>query len=681
MLMINNDLFGLGMDATITATNIINNTDVSFQSILGTTLNSLGLVNSENELATASYLNTEDENSPSVSIFSPYNFTQLGINNDQVGELGANSNSADIKSNTVVGEKLSTIQNIISPNSGTNGISNVIGLGVNIEVPQEAILNNIGEAKQGSPIIENANSVINPELTNITTGNKSTGLGSDILIPQKSQVTLAEPQLVHLTSRTPQQELSQLASKVTGQAGQATLTEPQLVHLASGTPQQDLNQLAAKVTGQAIEIPITEQANAIKANISTVSNALQSNPETASNTGIGSNIEQATPVIKQEGIIEKNTGISKTPEIRDITSNLNLNLNIENKQYQQTSGDKLAITGDANTFNKGKSTKIQEASIIESSISTTINKSSNTEKSNIIVDKNIRFISDQKLTVNNFDQQKNEVAKTTVKKAIEFDTKQINSQINNASANITNPNSSNSSYDSQSTTSSEVSASNLIVQKQGNNQQSGQNNLHDGQNSTSTNPTINNENNNSDKNVELISNNVFDKYIGKASNANTAKTRTFSRISLDKFPEITANISRTLLPSGAENVKMALSPEGLGTVFVNFEVLNGALKLSIKSDNDETLKKLEQQIGVLKESISRQGLKLENIELSKENTGDALGNKNEGHSSDNTKESRSDKNDILKSYNHSDVGVEFDKETMNEKKMRYDSNAIIEKYI
>jgi flagellar hook-length control protein FliK len=125
---------------------------------------------------------------------------------------------------------------------------------------------------------------------------------------------------------------------------------------------------------------------------------------------------------------------------------------------------------------------------------------------------------------------------------------------------------------------------------------------------------------------------------------------------------------------------MAMNPEGLGTVFVNFEVQNGAVKLSIKSNNDDTLKKLEQQIGVLKENISKQGLKLENIELSKEQTSDSNERSGAENHSRNSKESRSERESVLK---HSGLagGMDESQNLQDEASPVFKTDSLIEEYI
>ncbi len=231
-----------------------------------------------------------------------------------------------------------------------------------------------------------------------------------------------------------------------------------------------------------------------------------------------------------------------------------------------------------------------------------------------------------------------------------------------------------------SMTSSEVSASNLKEQKSADTKNGGENNNHNGQNHAGLNGELKSETKGETKILETVQANSFDKYVEKASSSKSAQVQSYSRVTLERFPEMTARISRTLMPSGAQNVKMAMNPEGLGTVFVNFEVHNGAVKLSIKSTNDDTLKKLEQQIGILKENIGKQGLKLENIELSKDQTSDSNERSGAENQSRNSHESHSDQKSILK---HSGLAGEMDESQnlQDEASPVFKTSKLIEEYI
>ena len=86
---------------------------------------------------------------------------------------------------------------------------------------------------------------------------------------------------------------------------------------------------------------------------------------------------------------------------------------------------------------------------------------------------------------------------------------------------------------------------------------------------------------------------------------------------MEDLPKLAARLSRSLMPDGSQNIKMTMSPVGLGTLFVKIEVHDNKLNLTISSDSADTLSKIENGLSALKENIAKEGLKLDNIDFSK----------------------------------------------------------------
>ncbi len=118
--------------------------------------------------------------------------------------------------------------------------------------------------------------------------------------------------------------------------------------------------------------------------------------------------------------------------------------------------------------------------------------------------------------------------------------------------------------------------------------------------------------------IKIIS--EFNKQIIKSSaqiKGERPLQRTISNVRLEDFPKLAGRLSRSLMPDGSQNIKLTMSPVGLGTLFVKIEVHDNKLNLNISSDSADTLSKIENGLSALKENIAKEGLKLDNIDFSK----------------------------------------------------------------
>lgn len=102
----------------------------------------------------------------------------------------------------------------------------------------------------------------------------------------------------------------------------------------------------------------------------------------------------------------------------------------------------------------------------------------------------------------------------------------------------------------------------------------------------------------------------------KVAESKPGTSQELHRIRLSEFPSAAVRLVKSSPGNTVSTARLSLKPESLGSLDVKISMSGDSVSLSIKADSKETMKSLESQISVLKERLSQEGIKAENIELS-----------------------------------------------------------------
>ena len=96
---------------------------------------------------------------------------------------------------------------------------------------------------------------------------------------------------------------------------------------------------------------------------------------------------------------------------------------------------------------------------------------------------------------------------------------------------------------------------------------------------------------------------------------NTTENQLIPNIRLEDFDKTTLKMVRNLPEQGIQNAKLILQPKSLGTVFVKISVKDKNVQLDIKTETQEAMKSIENQLPALKEKLAQQGLTADRVDL------------------------------------------------------------------
>jgi flagellar hook-length control protein FliK len=149
---------------------------------------------------------------------------------------------------------------------------------------------------------------------------------------------------------------------------------------------------------------------------------------------------------------------------------------------------------------------------------------------------------------------------------------------------------------------------------------------------------------------------------------------TFSTVKLNKIPNMLNDIITGSNGNYSGTAKLILTPKTLGTIFVEINVHEDSVKMSIRADNHDTVKLIENSLGSLRDKIETNGVKIENLTInyySGEHKKDTTSNRERRN--DSGRRIKSDVFDIDK--------ILFTKDTIDIKERNFQQGNYIEKYI
>ena len=97
--------------------------------------------------------------------------------------------------------------------------------------------------------------------------------------------------------------------------------------------------------------------------------------------------------------------------------------------------------------------------------------------------------------------------------------------------------------------------------------------------------------------------------------ASQDKTQTFYKVQLSELPQLTNRLIQISSNQGIVRANISLYPDNLGMLFVQIEMKDGGIAMSIKAEKQTTLDKISGSIAHLIDNFNQQGLKVENIKL------------------------------------------------------------------
>lgn len=117
-------------------------------------------------------------------------------------------------------------------------------------------------------------------------------------------------------------------------------------------------------------------------------------------------------------------------------------------------------------------------------------------------------------------------------------------------------------------------------------------------------------------------------------------------VRLEEFPSMMSRLVQNAKSEITSQAKLTMNPKSLGTVFVEINLTGTAVSIDIQTANKETAKKLETQIGVLKEKLGNLGIQIDEINVRDAETKFAQ-DQNTGQRGNRSKK---EKNESLKKY-------------------------------
>jgi flagellar hook-length control protein FliK len=91
------------------------------------------------------------------------------------------------------------------------------------------------------------------------------------------------------------------------------------------------------------------------------------------------------------------------------------------------------------------------------------------------------------------------------------------------------------------------------------------------------------------------------------------------KVDVAEFAQRTLQMVKSVPSNGITSAKLILSPPALGSLQIDISLKADHVRMSIKAENQDTLKMIENQIGALRDKLAEHGLKTEKIELTYRN--------------------------------------------------------------
>ncbi|MDQ1264915.1 MAG: Flg hook protein, partial [Bacteroidota bacterium] len=132
-----------------------------------------------------------------------------------------------------------------------------------------------------------------------------------------------------------------------------------------------------------------------------------------------------------------------------------------------------------------------------------------------------------------------------------------------------------------------------------------------------------------------------------------------SKIYPQEFTANTLQILKNLPDNSSASARLILKPETLGTIFVEISIVDKNIKLNIKADSQEAARSIESQIGLLKDKLAGEGLKIESIDIEERQVDEDLANnKNNNGSGSDAREDKKTRSEFVKSFSNIDGSID-----------------------
>ncbi len=178
----------------------------------------------------------------------------------------------------------------------------------------------------------------------------------------------------------------------------------------------------------------------------------------------------------------------------------------------------------------------------------------------------------------------------------------------------------------------------------------------------------------------VIKKNSFEfKLIGEADK--NTYYHTFTNTRIENIGKTTGGIIKNMPDNSSSTAKLILKPASLGTVFVEISLKNNTAKVSFKAESTEAVVAIENQIGNLKEQLSKSSINIDTIDVKKMNyQNEESISENTNNNKGNEQEDRKTKKEFLNSFSQLATLSDKTKEPVENSKRIY-TGKLIEKYV
>lgn len=156
---------------------------------------------------------------------------------------------------------------------------------------------------------------------------------------------------------------------------------------------------------------------------------------------------------------------------------------------------------------------------------------------------------------------------------------------------------------------------------------------------------------------------------------------TFTNTRIENIGKTTGGIIKNMPDNSSSTAKLILKPASLGTVFVEISIKNNTAKVSFKAESTEAVVAIENQIGNLKEQLSKSSINIDTIDVKKLNyQNEESISENTNNNKGNEQEERKTRKEFLDSFSQLATLSDKTKEPVENSKRIY-TGKLIEKYV
>ncbi len=177
-----------------------------------------------------------------------------------------------------------------------------------------------------------------------------------------------------------------------------------------------------------------------------------------------------------------------------------------------------------------------------------------------------------------------------------------------------------------------------------------------------------------------IAKNKFENILDK-NNSNLFKYKEVRNVTLQDYPQVVMKYAQNLQHNSNGTVKLVMTPESLGTIFVEVNSNDEKLTINFKSDNSESLQAIEKNIGSLKELFNKTSTN--DVEYRFEKSNDNLKDQffdKQNHNKNNKQDEQGTRRNFVNSI--ANIAQDEPKNDFaNKVKYHFKQGKIIEKYV